>query len=97
MYTHFATLAVTAAGTNQNFYIKDFQNQVAMRGVARHPPFRPGHSFVNMNLAVVSVPTIMYLLTSPSVDHRPFWSHQPMYVPHAPQPSLKNGWVQNIG
>ncbi|KIL57627.1 hypothetical protein M378DRAFT_112740 [Amanita muscaria Koide BX008] len=91
-------ILITAAGKNQNFYIRDFGNQVLQTNKApMHSGFRQPHSFMNMNHAAISIPTILYLITSPNSDHQPYWSHQPMHIPNAQRPNLKHGWVQNIG
>jgi len=93
-------ILIIAAGTNQNFYIRDFGNYVPNHHVHGMPTmhnqqFHHPHSF--MNHTSISIPTIMYLLTSPRSDFKPFWSHQPMYVPNMPLPKLNHGWVPSIG
>ncbi|KAK2462508.1 hypothetical protein APHAL10511_005478 [Amanita phalloides] len=94
-------ILVSTAGTNQSFYIRDFGNHISNDPIHRmsqmHAPFHHPHTFMNISHTTMSVPTIMYLITSPRPDLQPFWSHQPMYNPNAPQLRLNHGWVSNVG
>ncbi|KAF8622817.1 hypothetical protein AX15_006738 [Amanita polypyramis BW_CC] len=98
-------ILVTTAGTNQSFYMRDFGNQVTNNTMhemrSMHPmlmtQFHRSQSAMSWSHSSISIPTIMYLITSSRPDHQPYWSHQPMHIPHTPRPKVKYGWVPNIG
>jgi len=100
---------VTRAGTNQDFYIRDFRTPpLGIQDRQHHHAFSPnrggllnqptqfGHTpaFPMQH----GLPEIMYMLTSPDQDYNPYWTHEPVSVPPSvPRPSLKRGWTYKIG
>jgi len=79
----------------QSYYPTSFMNHTSMSPYYPTSSISPYYPFSSMNHT--SIPTIMYLLTSPRSDFEPFWSHQPMYVPNTPLPELNHGLVPSIG
>ncbi|KAG6853163.1 hypothetical protein C0991_006451 [Blastosporella zonata] len=102
----------TRAGTNQDFYIKDFDTQppLARRPAQAfnvhpvHQPFIQRQGFNNsmtynhMSALPTNPPAIMYLITSLTPGFEPYWSHTPVVVPPgAARPALNRGWTYKIG
>jgi hypothetical protein len=94
---------VTRAGTTQNFYIYDFASAVQSNlrhGLGQH---RPGFGLNTRPQASAfshqsSLPTIIYLLTSPDSGYVPYWSQSPTSVPAGMErPALQRRWTYQIG
>ncbi|KAG6886045.1 hypothetical protein C0995_008867 [Termitomyces sp. Mi166 len=104
-------MLITQAGTNQDFYIHDFDTRPPgpPRGLSHpvHQPFdfyQPGFSGFNDSGHMFSsfpdktAPAIMYLITSPTPGFDPYWSHTPIPVPQGTtRPGLNHGWTYRIG
>ncbi|KAF9238341.1 hypothetical protein BU15DRAFT_62547 [Melanogaster broomeanus] len=105
-------ILVTHAGTHQDFYIKDFrpqpfggrQNKLAdprfphqqTHGFHQPPSFGFANHSPHFNQP--TMPSIVYLFTSLSPSHEPYWSSSPMCaLPGAERPPLDRHFTYKIG
>ncbi|KAG6845153.1 hypothetical protein H0H87_012949 [Tephrocybe sp. NHM501043] len=88
---------ITRAGTNQDFYIHDFDSQPPLAGRPNqafkpvHQPFvqrqgfntvNPAHGMLNSRFVnPTNPPAIMYLVTSLVPGFEPYWAHSPVACP----------------